>query len=282
MSGGSNTAVGVFALIANTTGGGNTATGKQTLSSNTTGIYNTANGVQALDVNTTGNYNTANGVSALTSNTTGYYNTAVGADALRINTAGIGNTAIGLSSGTSNTTGNYNTFLGSGSNASANDFSNVTAIGYGAIVNASNKVRIGNALVTVIEGQVAMTTASDIRLKKDVADVTHGLDFIKQLRPVEYRMKQGNDRKDFGFIAQEVEALLGTEYNVLGIGGDADRTLSLRYTDFIAPLVKAVQEQQVVIGNQQTTIDRLKADNDSQKTDIMTLKEQVARLLAGR
>jgi hypothetical protein len=41
--------------------------------------------------------------------------------------------------------------------------------------------------------------------------------------------------------------LLGDGYNVLGIGADKQRTLSLRYTDFIAPLVKAVQEQQAKI-----------------------------------
>jgi hypothetical protein len=50
-----------------------------------------------------------------------------------------------------------------------------------------------------------------------------------------------------GFVAQDVEALLGEDYNVVDAGGDADRTLSLRYTDLIAPLVKAVQEQQKVI-----------------------------------
>ena len=47
-----------------------------------------------------------------------------------------------------------------------------------------------------------------------------------------------------GFLAQDVEALLGDGYSVLGIGGDKDRTLSLRYTDLIAPMVKAIQEQQ--------------------------------------
>ena len=68
------------------------------------------------------------------------------------------------------------------------------------------------------------------------------MDFFKALRPVQFRWKKGNDRIDFGFIAQENKALIGTDYNVLGIGLDADRTLSLRYTDFIAPMVKAIQE----------------------------------------
>ena len=47
-----------------------------------------------------------------------------------------------------------------------------------------------------------------------------------------------------GFLAQDVEAVLGEGYNVLGIGGDKDRTLSLRGTDLVAPAVKAVQAPQ--------------------------------------
>jgi trimeric autotransporter adhesin len=71
-------------------------------------------------------------------------------------------------------------------------------------------------------------------------------------------MRNGNDRTDFGFIAQEVEVLLGTEYNVLGIGGTAERKLSLRYTDFIAPMVKAMQQQQAMIEAQSREIDKLR------------------------
>lgn len=213
----------------------------------TGGGYNTASGAKSLQFLTSGYHNTASGYSALGSNTDGYYNTAFGAFA--------GNT---ISTGSHN-----NTFLGNNSGVSAPAsayLDNATAIGSSAIVDASNHVRIGNTLVTQVGGQVAWSNLSDIRQKKDIADVAYGLDFIKALRPVEYRMKEGNGRKDFGFIAQEVETLLGTEYNVLGIGGDADRTLTLRYTDFIAPLVKAVQEQQVLISNQQTTIDQLKTE----------------------
>jgi hypothetical protein len=62
-----------------------------------------------------------------------------------------------------------------------------------------------------------------------------------------------------GFLAQDVEALLGDGYNVLGVGGDPERTLSLRYTDLIAPLVKAVQEQQAQIGQQAQAIQAQRA-----------------------
>ena len=126
-------------------------------------------------------------------------------------------------------------------------------------MDASNKVRIGNNAVTVIGGPVGWSNLSDLRAKRDVRDLDLGLDFILALRPVQFRMIHGNDRVDFGFLGQDVETLLGDGYNVLGIGGDSDRTLSLRYSDFIAPLVKAVQEQQAQIEAQRSEIDLLKA-----------------------
>lgn len=140
----------------------------------------------------------------------------------------------------------------------ANNVSNSTAIGNAATVNVSNKIRLGNGSVTVIEGQVGFTSASDARLKKNIKDITAGTDFIMKLRPVEYQMKQGDEKINFGFIAQDIEKLLGTSNSLLTIGGDTDRTLGLRYTDFIAPLVKTVQEQQKQIENQQKQINELK------------------------
>jgi hypothetical protein len=279
-----NTANGAYALISNTTGDGNTASGAYALNSNitgyentasgslalfynTTGFHNTANGAYALNQNTTGNYNTASGLAALYSNTTGYQNTASGSLALSGNTTGYNNTANGSYALNQNTTGNYNTAIGCGSNTTAGNLINATAIGAGAIVSASDQVRIGNDYVTQIGGMVGWSNISDMRRKKDIKDITVGLDFINGLRPVEFRMIQGNDRLDFGFIAQDIEALLGMDYNVLGVGGDSDRTLSLRYTDFIAPVVKAIQEQQGIISELRAEIESLKAEIKSIKAD---------------
>ncbi len=97
------------------------------------------------------------------------------------------NTALGSGAMTEIHTGSNNTALGAGANNTVGDLNNATAIGAGAIVDASNKVRIGNAAVTVIEGQVPFTTPSDGRYKFNVAEDVKGLDFILQLRPVTYQ-----------------------------------------------------------------------------------------------
>ena len=53
-----------------------------------------------------------------------------------------------------------------------------------------------------------------------------GLNFINSLRPVEFRLKNDNKGLDIGFIAQDIENLLGTAYNLLGVDEDEDQTLS--------------------------------------------------------
>jgi len=110
---------------------------------------------------------------------------------------------------------------------------------------------------------------SDVNLKKDITNATLGLDFINALRPVEYKWKEGS-RKHQGFIAQEVKTVLDAQdaaadqamwgLNTIKEGTkivvpvedengipqktevDNEERQSLRYTELIAPLVKAVQE----------------------------------------
>lgn len=48
---------------------------------------------------------------------------------------------------------------------------------------------------------------SDIRLKKNVENITNGLEIINKLRPVSFTWKN-NNKKTIGFIAQEVEEIL--------------------------------------------------------------------------
>ena len=201
-------------------------------------LYNTVVGVDALPVNTTGNYNTANGAFALEKNTTGENNTAVGISALEHNTTGSFNTAIGKGAGVAN---------GSGT------ISNTTAIGNGAVVSASNTIRIGNSDVTSIGGQVAWTTVSDSRIKKNIVNSTYGLATVLKLRPVEYILTS-NDLKQVGFIAQEVQKLVPEV--VTGKEGDLSKgeILGITYSNLVPVLTKAIQEQQKQIEDQNAKI----------------------------
>ncbi|MDB2667638.1 tail fiber domain-containing protein [Luminiphilus sp.] len=113
-------------------------------------------------------------------------------------------------------------------------------------MNASNKVRIGNTDVTVIEGQVSFTSSSDKRLKEDIKTVDTGLELINDLTPVSY--KRINDKAgtvEMGLLAQDVAASLA-KYGLSDSGmvhqANEDAYMSLRYNDLLAPMIKAIQE----------------------------------------
>jgi hypothetical protein len=128
---------------------------------------------------------------------------------------------------------------------------------------------------------------SDERQKDNITPSTLGLDFIKALNPVAYKWKNytstvnvddveaevdenGNainqvtkevehtfTRTHYGMIAQEVEAALnGSDFAGLIYDEESDR-YGLRYTEFVAPLIKAVQEQQATIEALTTRIEQL-------------------------
>ena len=270
--GSANTGIGIRSLFANTTGIGNTAVGSESLFDNTTGAINTATGDLALRSNTTGRSNTAVGVQSLFLNRTGDFNTAIGGNALSATTGSSNNTVIGHNAAFNFNLGSGNTIIGANADAESDGLTNATAIGAGAIVSASNKVRIGNGAVTIIEGQVPFTTPSDGRYKFNVQEDVKGLDFIMQLRPVTYQfdVKRFDERvtkspvsnytqasyntaaaiRRSGFIAQEVEkAANAVGYDFSGITNPqtANDHYSLSYESFVVPLVKAIQEQQKML-----------------------------------
>lgn len=279
--GNNNVADGSGALQSNSTGSNNVANGSSALQNNTTGNNNLANGSNALLNNTTANNNVANGSSALQNNTTGNNNVATGYQSLLNNTTAGQNTAVGYNSLSVNTTGTNNTALGFNAGPSTNALINTTALGNGTTVTANNMVRIGNAAVTSIGGQVGWTTVSDSRFKTNIQKNVPGLDFIGKLQPVTYYMdmdaianylKTPSDLRDkkaekikatalqTGFLAQDVEkAAEELNYDFSGIDKPKNKNdyYGLRYAEFVVPLIKAVQEQQEIIKKQEKTIKSL-------------------------
>lgn len=224
----------------------NTGVGFLALSALTTGDFNTGIGTRALRDLTSGGGNTAVGGNALLFNLIGINNTALGASALQNLVTGDSNTAVGAFAGNPPlATATQCTFLGSAASATADGFTNSTAIGFNAQVDASNKVRIGNASITVIEGQVAYTHPSDERIKKNIQESPLGLSFISRIKPILYEKECGeNCVTEFGFSAQnvsEVSKSLGVDFPGVSYSESTDMYY-MRYNDLFAPIVKSVQE----------------------------------------
>jgi hypothetical protein len=281
----------------------NTFFGYQSGGFNTTGYYNSSNGYQALYSNIIGYYNTAEGGSALASNLSGNFNTANGNGALFYNTNGDHNAANGYAALATNVTGNYNTALGDYADVNGDGITNSTAIGSQTLITSSNQVRVGNSNVTSIGGYANWTNISDGRVKKNIKKNVPGLAFINKLNPVTYnldldavdRITLGSTLKSTnnsviqpskvstsariakeaivytGFVAQDVEkAAKSLNYDFSGVdpAKNSNDLYGLRYSDFVAPLVKAVQELSA-------ENDSLKSQNEQQQQQINDLQGQM-------
>lgn len=135
----------------------------------------------------------------------------------------------------------------------------------------NNEITLGNSSIATIRAQVTTITAlSDERDKKDIVDLDHGLDMVKQLKPrkfvwdhraekrvvtettkdadgktVEvdkeeefYSARKGS--KDIGFIAQELQTV-DNEWMQLVNTSNPDK-LEASYGKLVPVLVKAIQE----------------------------------------
>ena len=136
---------------------------------------------------------------------------------------------------------------------------------------------------TVVYAVNGSIQTSDERQKTDIFTSDLGLDFINKLNPVSYKWKVGgNDveyssiededgkitpssvatpkigvRNHYGLIAQQVKEVLGDK-DFGGFVHDKETDMmSLRYDQFISPLIKAIQEQQIQIQNLQEQINIL-------------------------
>ena len=95
---------------------------------------------------------------------------------------------------------------------------------------------------------VQTTSPSDIRLKEEIADSDLGLAFVKQLRPVSYKLKADpKHQKGYGFIADEVEEIIQLGSSLVYEEpdwkvGDETGFKTIHYPSYIAVLTKAIQE----------------------------------------
>ena len=248
-TGGSNTSIGFQSFLNNTTGADNTAIGRDTLRSNTTADGNLAVGGYALYTNTTGASNSAVGINSLFSTTTGGSNVAVGYGSLQSNTTGSSNVAMGYQAGYGITTGASNVYIGYAAAASAVSVSSEIVVGASITGKGANTAFIGGTSGAYNGANTTTwSVTSDIRIKKNVASLSSGLDVVQALRPVEFDYIE-NDKHDIGFIAQEYQTVLPAQ-----VVEGSDGMLSLNQ-NLVPYLVKAMQEQQAIIESLKARLD---------------------------
>lgn len=294
-----NSAVGFYALFNTNTGGYNSAIGYEAGYNNTSGALNIFIGEQAGYSNTTGSFNSYGGYHAGYANTTGNFNTFYGYGAGLANVDGNHNTFIGYEAGYL-ATGDDNTFVGYQTNVDNPNPSTVTnsgGFGLGAIATAADQIVMGNSTVAEIVSVAKFITLSDGRYKKNIKENVPGLDFINKLRPVTYTLdvhglnkkfgltedkilaKASDDREkevQTGFIAQDVEkAANDLGYNFSGVKKPQNdkSCYGLSYSDFIMPLVKAVQQ----LSTKNDSLAQVNASLQSQMNEMKAAIQMLAQ-----
>ena len=136
----------------------------------------------------------------------------------------------------------------------ATNSGNANAGGAGVNLLGSTSTGIAGAYVgtsgtsNIVTFTVQTTSPSDVRLKEEIADSNLGLAFVKQLRPVSYKLKADpKHQKGYGFIADEVEQVIGLDSSLVYHEpdwkvGDETGFKTIHYPSYIAVLTKAIQE----------------------------------------
>jgi hypothetical protein len=121
-----------------------------------------------------------------------------------------------------------------------------------------------------------LSQSSDRRLKQDINDLDYGLNEIMKLKPVSYHWKKHPDQpKSLGLIAQEIQPIIK---EIVHTAEDEDQTLSVSYTELIPVLIKAIQEQQVIIESQKLTINNQEQASTEQSALLQALLDRVEAL----
>ena len=208
-----------------------------------------------------GDYNTAIGESSQRQLNGGSANSSCGRQSLYNITTGSQNSALGHAAGYNLNTGSNNTFLGyqagyyngSSTGNATTTGENVTVIGYRATASsssASNEITLGNSSISSLRCNVqTISSLSDERDKTAIEDLSLGLDFINDMRPVEFTWNRRDGsygaKLDLGFIAQDlfdVEIDHGSQRRTRLVNTDNPEKLEADYVRSYPILVKAVQE----------------------------------------
>jgi hypothetical protein len=290
----SNTAYGYSALALNTNGSDNTAVGNEAL--NGGGAQCTATGARALHVNNTA-YNTADGYEALLKTTTGFGNTAVGHHALQTNVDGGFNTAIGYGAdvalpglGNATAIGYFAVVNSSNKMQLGSILTDVIATSGGYTIASDGRFKDNlrddvKGLDFIMKLRPVTYNFSYIRydqfIKSDSNEDPDSISIAQRTvyqkmnsEKLEYKrqLKVKSEKRETGFVAQDVEKAV-KESGYPGFNGvyaptnDKDN-YSLDYSKMVVPLVKAVQEQQLIIEDQNKKLKAMQADIEMLKAEL--------------
>ena len=118
-----------------------------------------------------------------------------------------------------------------------------------------------NVLIAYLDGDIvnknnSYTQYSDQRLKENIVDATSKLDEIKQIRVRNFNFI-GEDLKQIGVVAQELEPIFPALVKEREVPGHEDPIKTVKYSVMVPILIKAMQEQQTIIDDLKSRLETL-------------------------
>lgn len=239
------------------------------------GQHSRASGSNSMALSTGGYYGAiTNGASSIAigaeTASSGRFGTAlgyavkVGDDTPGLDGDGNGNYSMGIGLGPSlgtqqpRVTGDNSLgiFMGSNNNENLTQ-SNTMAVFGGNLGIGTLAPSVELEVAGSIEYSGTIADVSDQRLKDNIQDLPEGqLDKILQLQGVSFTMRDDESkRNEFGFIAQDVQPIYASLVHETG----EDKMLSLNYIGLIPPLIEALKEQNEIIEQHSSVIEKLEA-----------------------
>jgi hypothetical protein len=116
---------------------------------------------------------------------------------------------------------------------------------------------------------------SDQRLKKDINSLAPVLEDVMQLKTYTYHLldNKESDQLSYGLMAQEVKDIFPDAVSTVD-GNDGKSYFTLNYNNFSVIAIKAIQEQQAKIAEQDKTIAELKNMILSLQGEMKSIKHE--------
>lgn len=204
------------------------------------------------------------------------------------NSVAIGNGASAsensIALGSSAVTGGENS-IALGNGASSSQYNNSVVIGNGSTVGADNSIILGNGTHNVgigktnpatkldVNGEVqaiSFNATSDIRLKKNISNLSNVLENVCKLQGIEFIISDDeSQRKQLGFVAQDVEEIFP---QLVQTENSEEKYKSISYANTCAVLVEAIKEIR----------SEMNAENTLLKQEIASLKQEIENLKSNK
>ncbi|MCP4520163.1 MAG: hypothetical protein GY827_00435 [Cytophagales bacterium] len=123
-------------------------------------------------------------------------------------------------------------------------------------------------------GGVSYRVSSDRRLKENIIPVRDALELIANIKPSQYNYKSAPNKKDIGFIAQELQKVYPQ-----AVSGDSTIAVEIEpmmvdYSKLTPLLTAGLQEQQQIIDSQLVEIEKLKKELAIKTSSIQKLEKE--------